>query len=54
MLFDQGSRFLTFIHAPDDGSAEPKHVVYWHNLRVKWCGVQNNIRCGVSVSLITV
>jgi hypothetical protein len=25
---------LTFIHVPDDGSAEPKHVVYWHNLRV--------------------
>jgi hypothetical protein len=24
---------LTFIHIPDDGSAEPKHVVYWHNFR---------------------
>jgi hypothetical protein len=25
---------LTFIHVPDDGSAEPKHVAYWCNLRV--------------------
>jgi hypothetical protein len=24
---------LTFIHVPHDGSAEPKHVVYWHNFR---------------------
>jgi hypothetical protein len=33
--------FLTFIHVPDDGSAEPKHVAYWHNLGLKWCSVQN-------------
>jgi hypothetical protein len=25
--------FLTFIHVRDDGSAEPKYVVYWHNFR---------------------
>jgi hypothetical protein len=25
--------FLTFIHVPDEGPAEPKHVVYWHNFR---------------------
>jgi hypothetical protein len=29
-----------FIHVPDDGSAEPKHVAYWHNRRVKWYSVQ--------------
>jgi hypothetical protein len=33
--------FLTFIHIPDDGSSESQHVVYWHNLRVKWYSVQN-------------
>jgi hypothetical protein len=30
---DYRSVFLTFIQVPDDGSAEPKHVVYWHNFR---------------------
>jgi hypothetical protein len=24
------------MHVPDDASAEPKHVVYWHNLRVNY------------------
>jgi hypothetical protein len=33
--------FLTFIHVHDDGSAVPKHAVYWHNLTVEWCSVQN-------------
>jgi hypothetical protein len=41
ILFDGGSVFLTFIHVPDDGSAEPKHAVYLHNLGVNWCSVQN-------------
>jgi hypothetical protein len=27
-------RVLTFIHGLDDGSAKPKHVVHWYNLRV--------------------
>jgi hypothetical protein len=33
--------FLTFIHVPDVGLSEPKHAVYWHNLGVKLCSVQN-------------
>jgi hypothetical protein len=33
MLYDYRSVFLTFIHVPDDGWAEPKHVVYWYNFR---------------------
>jgi hypothetical protein len=35
--------FLTFIHVPNDGSAEPKHVAYWHNLRV------NDVVCKIYI-----
>jgi hypothetical protein len=39
---------LTFIHVLDDGSAEPKHVVYWHNLRTNDVACKIYIYCSVS------
>jgi hypothetical protein len=46
--------FLTFIHVPDDGSAEPKHAVYWHSLGAEWCSVQNKyILCCVRLCLLS-
>jgi hypothetical protein len=35
---------------PDDGSAEPKHVVYWHNLRIN--NVVRNIYIYITIYIL--